>query len=182
MTIQFDTLTFAKRLTAAGEKVEVAEAHAMALREFVMDTIATKADVTALAAKVDGQGTELRAETHAEFGKVRAEMGDLRTEMRTEFGKVRAEIGDLRTEVRTEFGKVRAEMGDLRTELKFDIAASEERMRQELRQATTSLQYDISGVRTDVNTLWLKLTISMGGMMLVTGAGLLFGLLRLLPR
>lgn len=43
--MSFDTLSFAKRLTEAGEKPAVAEAHAIALKEFVMGVIATKSDL-----------------------------------------------------------------------------------------------------------------------------------------
>ena len=53
MTVSFDTLSFAKRLTEAGEKPAVAEAHAMALKEFVMDTIATKADIREVGEEIE---------------------------------------------------------------------------------------------------------------------------------
>ena len=43
--LQFDTLSFAKRLIEAGERPEVAEAHAFTLKDFVMDNLATKTDL-----------------------------------------------------------------------------------------------------------------------------------------
>ena len=70
MTVQFDTLSFAKRLTAAGEKIEIAEAHAMAFKDFVMDVIATKADVSAVSTEVE----KVRTDLSAEIGKVRTDL------------------------------------------------------------------------------------------------------------
>ncbi len=45
MTINFDTLSFAKRLTEAGEKGEVAEAHAFAIKDLVMSDLVTREDL-----------------------------------------------------------------------------------------------------------------------------------------
>ena len=103
MTVSFDTLSFAKRLTEAGEKPEVAEAHAMysrkmALKEFVMETIATKADIR-----------DLRNELRAEIQDVREEVQD-----------VRQEIGTFRKEVSERFatkGDLRHEIGLLRKDI-----------------------------------------------------------------
>jgi uncharacterized coiled-coil DUF342 family protein len=108
MTVSFDTLSFAKRLTEAGEKPEVAEAHAMysrnmysrkmALKEFVMETIATKADIR-----------DLRNELRAEIQDVRDEVQD-----------VRQEIGTFRKEVSDRFatkGELRHEIGLLRKDI-----------------------------------------------------------------
>ncbi|MFA6140055.1 MAG: hypothetical protein WC684_04965 [Hyphomicrobium sp.] len=88
MSVSFDTLSFAKRLTEAGEKPAVAEAHAMALKEFVMDAIATKADIQALGRSI---GEEIQ--------DVRDEIADIRVETRGELAKVRSEIADVRTEI-----------------------------------------------------------------------------------
>ena len=174
MTVQFDTLSFAKRLTAAGEKVEVAEAHAMALKEFVMDTIATKADISEARTELRAGLGEVRSEVSELRSELRAGLGEVRTEMGTEIGKVRtemgAEFGKVRTEMGAEFGKVRTEMGDLRTELKFDIAGCEEKLRREM----TLMRDDL---RKDIDTLGLKLTIRMGGM-LVVAIGVLASLRR----
>lgn len=161
MTIQFDTLTFAKRLTAAGEKVEVAEAHAMALKELVMDTIATKGDVA-----------DLRKETALVRGDLLKEIAQLRKDLGEEITQVRKDLGGEIAELRTDLGKARTEIGDLRTELKFDIAASEERVRDDLRR-------EIGDLRKDMDTLGLKMTVRLGGMMVV-GIGALAGLNRLL--
>jgi len=60
MAASFDTLSFAKRLTEAGEKPEVAEAHAMALKEFVMETIATKVDVRELREEIQDLRDEVQ--------------------------------------------------------------------------------------------------------------------------
>ena len=103
MSVSFDTLSFAKRLTEAGEKPAVAEAHAMALKEFVMDTIATKADIQALGRSIGDEIQDVRDEIQ----DVRNEVAEVRTEMRDGFAKVRDEM-------RGEFVKVRSEISDFR--------------------------------------------------------------------
>jgi hypothetical protein len=109
MSVSFDTLSFAKRLTEAGEKPAVAEAHAMALKEFVMDAIATKADIQALGRSI---GEEIQ--------DVRDEVAEVRTEMREEFVRVRGEITSFRGEVTERFttkDELRHEVGLLRKDI-----------------------------------------------------------------
>jgi hypothetical protein len=54
MVFAFDTLAFSKKLRDKGVPLEQAEAHAEAIREFVMTELATKADIR-----------ELRQEIHS---------------------------------------------------------------------------------------------------------------------
>jgi hypothetical protein len=110
MTVSFDTLSFAKRLTEAGEKPAVAEAHAMALKEFVMETVATKADIR-----------ELRDEIH-----------------------------DLRDEVQ----EARQEFVFFRKDVNARFALKEEPRNESL-------------LRKDFDALVSKLTVRMGGMLVV---------------
>ena len=42
MTVSFDTLSYSKSLTKAGEKPEVAEVHALTLKALVDDDLVTK--------------------------------------------------------------------------------------------------------------------------------------------
>ena len=136
MTVSFDTLSFAKRLTQAGEKPEVAEAHAMALKEFVMDTIATKGDIR-----------DLSRSFGEEIENVREEIQDLRDEI----GDVRGEIGDVRGEI----GNVRGEIKELRNEVNERFATKDE------------LRHEIGLLRKDIDAMGLKLTVRMGGMLVV---------------
>lgn len=87
MTVQFDTLTFAKRLTQAGEKPEVAEAHAMAFKDFVMDTIATKADILDLR----GEFVSLDKKVSERFA-TKDDLLAVKQELRTEIGLLRKDI------------------------------------------------------------------------------------------
>ena len=93
MTIRFDTLSFAKRLTQAGEKPEIAEAHALAFKEFVMDHLATKDDL--LLTKED----------------LRREIGDVRTGLRGEIAtlgrELRGEIAPLRKDTNSSIDLLR---------------------------------------------------------------------------
>ena len=136
MTVSFDTLSFAKRLTEAGEKPAVAEAHAMALKEFVMDTIATKGDIR-----------DLSRSFGEEIENVREEIQDLRDEI----GDVRGEIGDVRGEI----GNVRGEIKELRNEVNERFATKDE------------LRHEIGLLRKDIDAMGLKLTVRMGGMLVV---------------
>jgi len=152
MTVSFDTLSFAKRLTEAGEKPEVAEAHAMALKEFVMETIATKGDIRGLSRSF---GEEIE--------NVREEIQDLRDEI----GDVRSEAREFREEVRQEFGAVRGEIASLRKEFAERFATKDE------------LHTEIGLLRKDIDAMGLKLTVRMGGM-LVAAAGAVATLVKVL--
>jgi hypothetical protein len=60
-------------------------------------------------ARLRGEITELRAETHTEFAHVRSEIAVLRTDMRTEFTDVRSEMRIGFAEIRTEIAKSAAD-------------------------------------------------------------------------
>jgi uncharacterized coiled-coil DUF342 family protein len=112
MTVSFDTLSFAKRLTEAGEKPAVAEAHAMALKEFVMETVATKADIRDLCGEIH----DLRDE----IGDVRGEIKDIRSEAKAFREEVRQEFTSLRKEFEERFAtkdELRHEIGLLRKDI-----------------------------------------------------------------
>lgn len=151
MSVSFDTLSFAKRLTEAGEKPAVAEAHAMALKEFVMDAIATKADIQALGRSI---GEEIQ--------DVRDEIADVRVEVRGEFAKVRSEIADVRTEMRGEFANVRSEMRDEFVKVRSEISGLTERF-----ATKDELRHEVGLLRKDIDAMGLKLTVRMGGMLAV---------------
>jgi len=140
MTVSFDTLSFAKRLTEAGEKPAVAEAHAMALKEFVMDVIATKADLRDLGRSL---GEEIQ-DVRDDIANVRSEIGDVRTETRGEFAKVRGEIND-----------VRQDLASFRKEVNERFATKDE------------LRHEIGLLRKDIDAMGLKLTVRLGGMIAI---------------
>ena len=176
MSVSFDTLSFAKRLTEAGEKPAVAEAHAMALKEFVMDTIATKADIQALGRSIGDEIqdvrdeiSDVRVEVRGEFAKVRSEIADVRseitevrTEMRDGFAKVRDEFVSVRTEMRGEFGSVRSEMRDEFVKVRSEISGLTERF-----ATKDELRHEVGLLRKDIDAMGLKLTVRMGGMLAV---------------
>jgi len=151
MSVSFDTLSFAKRLTEAGEKPAVAEAHAMALKEFVMDAIATKADIQALGRSL---GEEIQ--------DVRDEIADIRVETRGELAKVRSEIAEVRTEMRGEFANVRSEMRDEFVKVRSEISGLTERF-----ATKDELRHEVGLLRKDIDAMGLKLTVRMGGMLAV---------------
>ena len=56
----FDTLSFAKRLVAAGVERSQAEAHAEAIRDAMAESVATKADIASLEARLGTRIAELK--------------------------------------------------------------------------------------------------------------------------
>jgi hypothetical protein len=147
MSVSFDTLSFAKRLTEAGEKPAVAEAHAMALKEFVMDAIATKADIS-----------DLRRSLGDEIQGVRDGIQDVRDEI----ADVRVDVADVRTEMRNEFTKVRGEMRDEFVKVRSEISGLTERF-----ATKDELHHEVGLLRKDIDAMGLKLTVRMGGMLAV---------------
>ena len=147
MSVSFDTLSFAKRLTEAGEKPAVAEAHAMALKEFVMDAIATKADIS-----------DLRRSIGEEIQSVREEIQGVRDEI----ADVRVDVADVRTEMRNEFAKGRGEMRDEFVKVRSEISGLTERF-----ATKDELRHEVGLLRKDIDAMGLKLTVRMGGMLAV---------------
>jgi len=158
MSVSFDTL-FAKRLTEAGEKPAVAEAHAMALKEFVMDAIATKADIQALGRSIGEEIQDVRDEVADVRVEVRGEFAKVRSEMRDEFVKVRSEICDLITDVR---GELRGEINEVRQEVVSFRKEVGERF-----ATKDELRHEVGLLRKDIDAMGLKLTVRMGGMLAV---------------
>ncbi|MCZ7594651.1 MAG: CCDC90 family protein [Hyphomicrobium sp.] len=142
--MSFDTLSFAKRLTEAGEKPAVAEAHAMALKEFVMDTIATKADLRDLGRSLGEEIQDVRDDIQGCVAK--SPMSAPRCG--GEFAKVRTEIDGLR-------GELHQELASFRKEVNERFATKDE------------LRHEIGLLRKDIDAMGLKLTVRMGGMLAV---------------
>ena len=61
----FDTLVYARRLKEAGVDDAQAEAHAEAMRDAITESVATKADIARLEAKIDTGLAGLKAEIAA---------------------------------------------------------------------------------------------------------------------
>jgi hypothetical protein len=74
MVYAFDTLAYSKRLRDKGVSQEQAEAHAEAIREFVMADLATKADLQAFATKADLQALATKADLQALSAHVDAKL------------------------------------------------------------------------------------------------------------
>lgn len=129
MTLQFDTLSFAKRLIEAGERPEVAEAHAFTLKDFVMDNLATKTDLKAAE-------TALRSDLAATEGRLRSELQSTAASIRSDMKAIETRLD----------GKI-----DTRVDL----------------------------LHKDIEAMGLKLSVRMGGM-LVVAVGVLATLNKLL--
>jgi hypothetical protein len=146
MTVRFDTLSFARRLTEAGEKKEVAEAHALALKEFLMDNLATRDDLLLTKEELSREMTDGHASLRREIIEVR---DTLRREIIEVRDTLRREIAD----VRDKLGK---EITDVRDNLSREIT--------DVRKDLVTLREDM---RKDIDVMGLKLTVHMGGMLVV---------------
>jgi uncharacterized protein involved in exopolysaccharide biosynthesis len=175
MVFALDTLSYAKRLRESGIPSHEAEAHAEAVREFIMTELATKSDLIA-------QIGSVRSETATEFRSVRAEIASFRTEVASEFGSVRAEIGSVRAEIgsvraemASEFVAVRAEIASVRSEvnvLRADFLAFKREIREDLSATKRDLLETIASSRRElmaaINAVELRVTVRMGAMFAVS--------------
>ena len=142
---QFDTHRFVKRLTKAGLSEEAAETLADEhIRLVVPEDVATRADVAAVDAKVDG--------VRAEMAAVDAKVEGVKAEMAT-----RADLAALDTKVEG----VKAEMAT-KTDLHREIAASEARMEQRLQNAI--LEAKVSLIKWNIATMAVFAGIVIGAM------------------
>ena len=103
MTISFDTLSCAKRLAEAGERLEVAEAHALVLKDFATTTFPGKADIRHL---------------NDDIADVRDDLQDLRCEVKDAC----CELRELLQQVSERFAS-KAELGRDTSVLRHDIDA-----------------------------------------------------------
>ena len=161
---QFDSHRFVKRLTKAGLPEEVAEILADEhTRLTVPEDVATKADVGAVEAHVGAVRAEMA--TKADVGAVRAEMAT-----KADVGAVEADVGAVRAEMATkaDVGAVEAHVGAVRAEmatkadLHREIAASEARMEQRLRNAI--LEAKVSLIKWMIATMAVFSGIVIGAM------------------
>ena len=160
---QFGSHRFVKRLTEAGLSEEVAEVLADEHAELsVSGGVATKTDLDAIRAEMATRPelAAVRAEMATELAAVRAEMATksdlelVRAEMATksELAAIRAELAAVRAEMATkeELAAVRADLVAVRAEmatksdLRQEIAASEARIEQRLRNEILEARVSIT--------------------------------------
>jgi uncharacterized coiled-coil DUF342 family protein len=103
MTVSFDTLSCAKRLSEAGEKPEVAEAHALVLKESATTALPGKADIRHLCEEIEN---------------ARDDIQDLRCEIKDAC----CELREFRQEVNERLA-TKAELGHEISRLRYDIDA-----------------------------------------------------------
>lgn len=104
----FDTLTFARRLSAAGMETRQAEALAEALQDAIFGNVATKGDLRELELSLKGEIREHRAETQAMEQSLRAETQameqSLRGDMKDMEQSLRSDMKDMEIRLMTRMG------------------------------------------------------------------------------
>lgn len=86
MSASFDTLSYAKKLKAAGFTQEQAEVQAQALAEIVEERLATKQDIAALRQAILHDITALRQENAQDRETARRDLKDLEQRMTIRVG------------------------------------------------------------------------------------------------
>ena len=109
----FDTLVYARRLKEAGVDDAQAEAHAEAMRDAITESVATKADIARLEAKIDTGLAGLRAEIDTKHTDLKAEID--------------TGLAGLKAEIDTKYTDLKSEIDTGLAGLKAEIAASERR-------------------------------------------------------
>jgi len=117
MNTTFDTLSYTRRLEAAGVPAEQADAHAHALSEALRTQLATKADVQLAKMELNDKIELVRLELSDKIELVRTELNDkidrvhlelsgrmdrMEAKQAAEFAELRALIRDQTSQVRTE--------------------------------------------------------------------------------
>ena len=171
-TIAFDTLAYVKKLRAAGEKEEVAEAHAEALRELMLDEIATKSDTDMLSREI----ARAREDLGKDITQVREDLSKDITQVREDLSK---DITQVREDLSKDIAQVREDLSkdiaQVREDLSKDIAQVREDLSKDITQVRTEVSREIALVRKDIEAMENRMIIKMGAM--VVGAVGLFALL-----
>ena len=94
----FDTLAYAQRLKAAGVDEEQAEAHAQAVRDAVTETTASKADLEAGFARIDGHLARIDERIQASEARMDAVKASLEERIRA--SEARQEASNARRDTR----------------------------------------------------------------------------------
>ena len=102
----FDRLIYIDRLKEAGLGETMARAHADALRDALLETVATKTDVAELGNALRGDVTTLRADLNSGLTGLRTDMGSALTGLRTE---INSALTALRTDVTGDMTALRTE-------------------------------------------------------------------------
>lgn len=119
----FDTLTYVKKLQAAGVSTIEAEAHAMALAEIIDERLVTKQDISDLKRELKHDIEELRVETRHDISTLQHDVDYLKTEMK-----------QLRI--------------DVREEIRHEIGVSEERLNSRIDKVTFQLTIRLGSLLT----------------------------------
>jgi hypothetical protein len=164
MEIAFDTLSYAKKLTDAGENREVAEAHAIALGE-VIAVAATRGDTSGLRDEI----ILLRGDTESMETGIREDMKAMETGIREDMKAM--ETG------------IREDMKAMETGIREDMKAMETGLRKDMAAMENGIQKDITFMRDEfdgkLEKQTLKLTVRLGGLIIVS-TGLLATLMKIL--
>jgi len=129
MNTTFDTLSYTRRLEAAGVPAEQADAHALALSEALRTQLATKADVQLAKTELNDKIELARTELIDRIELVRLELSDkielVRTELNDKIDRVHLELSGrmdkMEAKQAAEFAELRSLIRDQTNQVRTEI-------------------------------------------------------------
>ena len=106
MAFAFDTLSYSKRLRAAGVAEEQAEAHAEAARDFIMTELVTKADLYAVRSDLKAANSELKSDLDALKADLKSDYQSLEAKLFATKNELQASIDKSALQVTVRFGGI----------------------------------------------------------------------------
>ena len=169
----FDTLSYVRRLKAAGVDEAQAEAHAEAVRDAVTEGVATKDDLDAglAAARIDSDKG---------FAELKADVVRLEDKMAT-----KDDVAELKVELKADVAALRVDLDKGLAELKADVVRLEDRMatKDDVAELKAELKADVAELKVDVANLETRMTVRFVGIVVaavLANVGLTFTLFKLM--
>ena len=183
--VAFDTLTTAETLTDAGIEETHAKAITAAMRDAVIEGVATSADIDRLEGKIAGLETKMTSEIGrledkmmSGIDRLEGKIAGLETKMTSEIAgletKMTSEIAGLETKMTSEIGRLEDKMTSEIAGLEGKIGRLEDKMMSENTRIETATRADIASLETRISESKNHTILAVFGI-----AGLLFTALKL---
>jgi frataxin-like iron-binding protein CyaY len=151
MNIAFDTLEYSEKLKAVGFSPEQAKVQAQALRDAMVEHVATKSDVDTqgdrLEAKIETQGKELEAKIDTQGDRLEA--------------KIETQGKELEAKIEAQGRELKAKIEAQGRELEAKIEAQGKRLE-------AKIDSEIALIRKDMNMLFFKLVGTISTIMVLS--------------
>jgi hypothetical protein len=162
MNIAFDTLEYSEKLKAVGFSPEQAKVQAQALRDAMVEHVATKSDVDTqgdrLEAKIETQGKELEA-------KIDTQGKELEAKIDTQGDRLEAKIETQGKELEA---KIEAQGRELKAKIEAQGRELEAKIEAQGKRLEAKIDSEIALIRKDMNMLFFKLVGTISTIMVLS--------------